>query len=494
MSRTPYIIFYFITYNKRSRGYFHMQYISISCILATIICIWLIIVDIAYFPPHEICRMYGASNAVEMYQDSKKMVLREPIMSDRYMYFQAGMQCFFTSFEKTADIKPEEFLAWIRDNNFFIYFWPNYQDLCCKSEKERHENCDCENIDVRLSSFEDDAYNYHNESRSQSIESNLGATNKNNCMVTLLGNDYILQKRTIRMKVKDKERVNKSRDMYRITIEHKDLMAFVLSRPLFMSFSGSGIAAVIHEDYDRAIGLEEFEDKNERNIFSYFGSSQDRSSHHLLVREFKDGKLSAQNNFSIFSSAKYSTYKDPSKDQLCTLYYLTFLREVHDIPQAYAVNFCVNKKLFDEKRDAVYITLDMNDEDPSLVHKVAMIKDDGRLSLRVNQHDYEMPDEFDIHDPYLTHFDVFFTIAFNIIIIVCLGKNSVSKQSVVFMKRHHIKKRFQSDKTFLHQAFREQVPKMYQYMQTHLDDVICLTAVPNYAKIAYKLGYMNSVL
>jgi len=437
--------------------------------------------------------MHGA---VEMYQDSK-VIPREPIMSDRYMYFQAGMQCFFTSFEKTADIKPDQFLAWIRDNNFFIYFWPNYQDLCCKKEKQEdaaRKNCDCENIDVRLSSFEDDAFEYHNESRSHNIESKLGASNKNNCMVTLLGNDYILQKRTLRMKVQDKERVNKSRDLYRLTVQHEDLMAFVLSRPLFLSFSGSGIAGVIHEDYDNAIGLEEFEDKKERNIFSYFGSSQDPSSHRLLIHDFKDGKLSKQNNFSIFNSPKHSAHKDPSKDQMCTLYYLTFLREVHDIPQAYAVNFCVNKKLLDEKKDAVYITLDMSDEDPLLVRKVAMIKDDGRLMLRVDKQDYEMPDEFDIRDPYLTHFDIFFTIAFNIIIIVCLGKNSISRQSVVFMKRHHIKKRFESDKAFLHQAFREQVPKMYQHMQTNLDDVIGLTAIPNYANIAYKLGYMNTVL
>ena len=434
--------------------------------------------------------------AVEMYQDSKTMNAHDPIISDRYMYFQVGMQCFFTSFEKTADIKPEQFLAWIRDNNFFIYFWPNYQDLCCKSKKENdatRKNCDCENIDVRLSSFEDDGFKYHNESRSESMESNLGATNKNNCMVTLLGNDYILQKRTIRMKVQDKERVNKSREIYRMTIQHKDLMAFVLSRPLFLSYSGSDIMGVIHEDYDKAIGLDDFEDKKERNVFSYFGSSQDHSNHRLLVHDVKDGKLSKQNNFSIFNSSKHPAHKDSSKDQLCTLYYLSFLREVHDIPQAYAVNFCVNKKLFYEKRDAVYITLDMNDEDPLLVHKVAMVKDDGRLVLRVNQQDYEMPDEFDIHDPYLTHFDIFFTIAFNIIIIVCLGKSSVSKQSVVFMKRHHMKKRFETDKAFLHQAFREQVPKMYQYMHKNLDDVMCLTAIPNYAKIAYKLGYMNTV-
>jgi len=443
---------------------------------------------------------------METFENDKQKKQETTVISDRYLLFQAGMQCFFTTFEKTASLKPDAFLNWIRENDHLIYFWPNYQDICCKMNSQDdkdadalgnrtiRDDCDCDNIDIRMSSHEDTGYKYSDETRLTSTDSLLSATNKNNCIVTLLGNDYMVQKRTVKMELRDRERVNKTNEMYRLVIHHEHPISFVLSRPLLLSFSGSGIAAVLHEDYDKATGLEEFEDKKDRNLFSYFFSARDKANHNILVREFKDGKLPMLENTSIFNTSHSShsmTFDGQPKIKACTLYYLSFHREVMQIPHAYAVNFYVNKDLMNEKADAINMTLELEHDNPLLLDTVSFFKQDRTLKLKLNDMVYSLPEEFDVHDPYFSKYDVVFTLAFDVLIIVCLAREVQSDQSIVLTKRYHLKKRFESTKEFLHDAFRTQVPKMYHHIENNKAGEMVLTGIPDYAKLAHNLGYMK---
>lgn len=415
-----------------------------------------------------------------------------PIISDRIYYFKIGLSSLFTDQSKLTKMADTDFLSWIKK---YVYVWPNYQDFCCKSmtNKDDKIDCGCENINLSMSACPDESMHFFNEARINTIEGNVGAPRNTNCMMTILGNNYMFMKRSINITLtRPIDQVGTGDNkLYRLTLIG-NLSSIILSRPLFISFNTNGLYRVIYEDYTKATGVDEFEPKKERNGFAYYDST--KNPQHIYLSKVKDDEIE---NKVIFTESVSNIFKNVSPFQdlhPATIYYLTHKSDVKvSDTDTHTMNLCINKMMYSsEFSTSNTIELITENDDAKFMNGISLKKEeDGILSLIIdNENIYEIPSEFSYNNPNTySKFDIFFSFAMDVITIVCLGTESKTRRNVAYVARYHTKKTFTMKKSTLKNALEARAPNMYNYMETYLKDTMNSTAMPNFAKLGYKLGY-----
>lgn len=417
-----------------------------------------------------------------------------PIISDRIHFFRIGLGDIFTPQKNILNLSDKDFMDWITK---YVYIWPNYQDFCCKAMQNKNEDidCACNNIHILNSSCYDDSMHFFNEPRVNSIEGNIGAPNTSNCTMTLMGNNYLFLKKSISLILYQPILQVGLSDfkLYRLTIT-ENVLSIVLTNPMFMSFNTAGLYQVIHEDIRNPTGMNEYENKKSRNAFAFY-SSLNKEPKHIYLKKINNSE--SLNFFSDTNTNIYRTFEQ-NKRYTATLYYLSYKSEIKNKnSNSNVLSFVINDKSYinDFKiNNKIEIITDKNDS--SHVRVFTVIKNDnGTLFIKINNYNDEeifyIPEEFPyVNAQQLTKFDICITYAFNVLYIVCYGVEKITRKNVCVCVRYHPQnKQLDISKDIIKNVFKNQASSMYYYVENNIKDVMNFTSIPNFAKLAYKLGY-----
>lgn len=415
-----------------------------------------------------------------------------PIMSNRIFYFRIGLANFFTRQDYVTRKSLLEFETWMKDK---IYVWPNYQDICCKSldKGDAELDCACDNINISNSSCLDTSMRFHNEPRLTTIEGNIGAAKNSNCTMTILGNDYMLVKRSLGMKIKEIKQVDIGMmKTFRLNITGQ-VALFALSRPMFLSFNTSGLYRVLHEDKNESSTESEYESPRFSNMFAHFDSTRTRDNI-VYLKQVAHDEIEDMTVFQETNTHIARTF-DPSKlSHPVTLYYLNYRSEVkvYDA-QAHAFNFFVSQKIYNTSfRLSNTIEILTGNERSQEIKSVQLQKTpEGLLELRIDGNLYPLPEDFVYYDPtQYQRFDICFTISYDIVLIACYSIDSQTRKNTCYLTRYNLPRNFRIPKADLLERIKTQAPDMFYTMRNNLKDVMSVTSIPNYAHLAYSLGYV----
>lgn len=419
-----------------------------------------------------------------------------PVRSDRILYFKIGLANFFTTHDKLFMMTMPDFKSYINDK---VYIWPNYQDLCCKTMDNRDSSldCACDDINIHISSCTDDSPGTSNEPRAQTIEEVIGAMKKSNCTMTMFGNEYLLLKKSLVIRLSSPISLvgvgnNK---LYRLSLSGS-ITSFVLSRPLLISFNTSGLYQVVHEDINNPTRANESEQKIHSNTFAFYDSTR-VNDNIVYLRKINHDIVPGFSVYTPTSTNIYNTFKPGTTDMTATLYHLSYKAEVKLYDAiTNTVNLVINQDIFMSAfkvNNVLELVTDI--DDTSIPRTISIRKEfDGILHFMIDGVVYSLPEGFVYYDPsQYERFDIIYTYAYDILLITCLGVESSTRKNVCYVLRHELNKKFQMKKSTMLDIFKNQMPEMHEYM-TRLRDVMNVTCIPNFAQVAYKLGYVFTVV
>ena len=423
-----------------------------------------------------------------------KDIVQGPIMSDRINYFRIGLADFFTRHGYVSRKTKLEFEDYIKDK---VYIWPSYQDICCKSldTGSTDLDCACDNINISNSSCLDNLMKFHNEPRVSTIEGNIGAPKSSNCTMTILGNDYMLMKRSLKMKIKELKQVDiGDNKRFRLNLTGQ-LALFALSRPMFLSFNTNGLYRVVHEDKNNPSTESEYEITNFSNMFANFDSTRTRDNIVYLQQVAHD----EIENLHVFqeTNTHIGRIQDIAKrDHPVTLYYLNYRSEVkvYDA-HTHVINLFVNQKIYNSFIFANTIDILTGNEKSQQIRFVRLHKSQsGILDLIIDDVSYPLPEDFVYYDPkQYQRFDICITISYDIVLIACYCIDSVTRKNICYLSRYNLPRNFGVMKETALEIIKSQSPDMFYMMRNNLKDVMSMTSIPNYAHLAYSLGYVFNI-
>lgn len=423
-----------------------------------------------------------------------KDVVQGPIMSDRINYFRIGLANFFTRHDYVSRKTKLEFDDYIKDK---VYIWPSYQDICCQSldTGTTDLDCACDNINISNSSCLDNLMKFHNESRVSTIEGNIGAPKTSNCTMTILGNDYMLMKRSLKMKIKEIKQVDIGRNKrFRLNLSGQ-LALFALSRPMFLSFNTSGLYRVIHEDKNNPSTENEYEIAKFSNMFANFDSTRTRDNI-VYLQQVAHDEIEGLRVFEETNTHIARTQDIAKKDHPVTLYYLNYRSEVkvYDA-QTHVINLFLNHKIYNSFSLANTIDILTGNDKSQLVRFVRLHKSQsGILDLIIDDIRYPLPEDFIYYDPkQYQRFDICITVSYDIVLIACYCIDSITRKNISYLSRYNLPRSFGMKKETVMEIIKGQSPDMFYMMRNNLKDVMSLTAIPNYAHLAYSLGYVFNI-
>lgn len=420
----------------------------------------------------------------EEFQDSVS-----DVSSDRIIFLKVGLINFFAQEKNVEKLGLAALVQFAADK---ILFWPNYIDLCCKSTVVIDDNgakkaadCDCNNISLLTSSCVDETLTFMNEKRVRTIQGSLGAPTHTNCTLTILGCNYRIMKRSIKMSVKESKHIGAhSTPRFEITMTG-NVAPFILSRPIFVSFNMGGLYQVTYEDF-RVIQTPS-PDPLKRNALAYFDSTS--SEHRIIIK-----KITSDD---VFGREMYvdtpNTISGMSGDTAMTIFYVNFDNEVHQSSMTASV---ASFMLSDETLAQVFqgrsqITFVTGATDSMFCNNIALRqRADGMLVVTIDDIDYELPQGF-VYNGSTTPMSKYHIVAsysYDILTIACFGVLTGTRKNVCYMVRYHTPKIFKMNKDDLLSAVKEN-----GLWVNNMSDVFCATAVPNFALLAYKLGYVFDI-
>jgi hypothetical protein len=425
------------------------------------------------------------------------------IISSRVEYIRQGLVNFFAQRKNVVDVPETVFMDFVKLTTFI---WPNYIDLCCQTTQKITDsgttdvNCDCGNILIDTSSCTDNTLLFMNERKTATITSNLGSVDSKNCMLTLLGNNYTISKRSMKLKITGIEHVgNFTKQRYRLYLEG-NLAAFILSRPLFISFNTEGFYRIIYEDMrTRNNETEIYEDHSVRNAFAYFDSTKG-SQYRVLVEKINNIDLPQSGlKMVVDTDGTLINMKAPLTVPT-TIYYMNYVNEITTASMmSYTATFYIDSFMYgDAFLNRTNINIITSANDSRFVSTVTFRQNiDMSMTLMLDTESYDLPAEFVYYGNANQYdkFHIIITVSYDILNVVCFGVVKNSRKNVAHYARYHIPKVFKMDKTQLINTLQNS--KMQDgrslFMSNEVSDVMNVTAIPNYALLAYKLGYVFDV-
>ncbi len=418
------------------------------------------------------------------------------VLSDRLLYFKIGLANFFTQHDGVLNLNQEDFMKWIKDK---VFIWPSYQDLCCKSLQVENDDgkkkidCNCDNINLSIFSCPEKRLIIYNEPHLNNIEGSVGASNTDNCNMSILGNEYFLLKRSIILRMTEPitEHGLTQNKFLKLKVDGR-LTSVVFSRPMFVSFNTAGLFRIIHEDARNPTLVNDFDIKKDANAFAYFDSNK-TTGNIILLKKIRSDELGEKQVFN-FSRANILHANHKTKANYpCTIYYLSYHSEIklYDASSS-VINFVFDEKIYNENfRFGSMNTYFTNKNDTKFVEKIVIEKkSDNTLSFQLDNTEYNIPSDFAYTDPaQYSRFHIFFTIAYNIILIHCCAVENVTKKHVFISARYHHDKKFEMRKDHLLSSMQDQSPLMHEYITKKLSQNMNVTCIPNYALLANALGY-----
>lgn len=408
------------------------------------------------------------------------------VVSDRIYFIKAGLVNFYAQAKNAIGHNDPEFRTFAEPTAFFH---PNYLDFCCKTtaNSDGRPACEeeCKSISLVTSACTDNRASFINEIRTSTISGDLGTATKDNCAVSILGNTYNLVKRTVNFDkvITDIQQVgNVSQQLFRMTLTGNTVF-FALSRPAFVTFSSAGLYRVIYDDVTKATALQSNEVPKRRHMFAYYTTLE--KENYVYVQ-----KVNAEDieDFQMYQETTTNLLTQ-KKENPITIYYMNYVSELRQPSMvANSVTFVISQYLFATVfKSTTSITISTDTENTQNMSSLVLSQnEDLSLSLNIDDERYEVPDEVRyFEDKDLSDFHVIFTVSYDMITIVVLSRNSITKKNVCSMVRYHSNKVFKMDKALLETALTHhglQIPE-------NLADVMSSTSIPNYAHLALKLGY-----
>jgi len=407
------------------------------------------------------------------------------LASDRVLYLKVGLINFFAQPKNVVNLGQAALMKFAEDK---VLFWPNYIDICCKSTTiiddgnvKKAADCDCDNISLMTSSCVDETLTFMNEKRIRTIQGSIGAPSTANCTMSIFGCDYKIMKRSIKLNIASVLHTGAfSTPRFEVTLIG-NAAPLILSRPIFIAFNMGGLYRTIHED-SKTVELST-EDILTRNALSNFDSTQ---KEHKL-------KLEKIMNADVFGKHIYidtpNTIAGITGEVPLTLFYVNFDNELqHHSMTSNVYSLIIDNdtipRIFDSRTQITILT---GAQDSSYASKLVVKKMVGKgFIIQIDDVDYNIPAGFNIDE--FSKFHITITYSYDILMIVCFGIKAITRKNVCYMTRYHTPKIFQMKKGDLKKAIKENGLK-----PENLHDVFSSTGIPNYALLAYKLGYVFDI-
>lgn len=163
----------------------------------------------------------------------------------------------------------------------------------------------------------------------------------------------------------------------------------------------------------------------------------------------------------------------------------------------HVLNLMIDEKLYNEEfATNNRIEIATAQDHTNYIQRILLTKDDDNiLKLNLDGQIFEIPSDFLYHDPQkFMHFNICFTISHDILIITCFGAERIAdksaQMSVCFQVRRHISNKvFQMRKQRLMDTLSTRSPNMLHLINGRLREAMTISSIPNYALLAYNLGY-----
>lgn len=417
------------------------------------------------------------------------------IISGRFNYFRYGLAALFSD-QKQVRTMPD-FETWITDR---VYIWPSAQDICCSTLDKKLEVCHCDNYFVQNSSCTDNTPYFFGSHVPARIENTLGS---DNCMMSILGNNYKLSKRAIKIQTSNVTVKNGTGDgtYYKIKLT-RDAIYLVLIRPLMMSFGTTGLYEVIHEDSRFPTKGSDYEGGKNANAFAYFDSdyipsdfSEEQNPRNspasIYLRQIDDpamypvstnAKGGAGTNIAKYYNRSYN------KNELtCTIYYINYVSPIKTSDKTSNVfNFYINNTIYNtvftenETSQTFYTDASENSEFISMIKVKRNI--DGNMQVELDNTSFTFPTDFAFYEK--DKFDLFIHISHEVLLLV--GFSEHKNRTRVIVKRYNLDKRLEYNQETLSSTFRTQANSAYHA----LNRLIPIDGIPNFASLFDRLGYV----
>ena len=119
------------------------------------------------------------------------------------------------------------------------------------------------------------------------------------------------------------------------------------------------------------------------------------------------------------------------------------------------------------------------------------------MTFVIDDEELAMPEGFMYYGDsnMFSKFHILITYSFDIVTIACFGIEKETRRNVSFMVRYHVKKTLKTEKEALIKTIKtlQMADGRALFVDDKMDDVMNLTSVPNYALVAYKLGYVFDI-
>lgn len=426
------------------------------------------------------------------------------VISNRIQYVKAGLVNFYAQMDNVDKVTENTFIDFIR---LTIQFWPNYQDLCCSGTVQKTSgsanktvNCDCNNITILNSSCYDNALKFTNEGASKTI-SQIG-TSDNNCMMTILQNDYRLVKRSLNLQIGSTEHVGPiSKQMYKLVIGG-NIAPFVLSRPMFISFNTLGLYRVIYDDYtNRNSMIDGFEDNKTRNVFAFFDSTK-KNGYKMFLEKIKN---SDYKNFELYSDTP-ATINGMTGSSPATIYYVNYQRETKGAnliinSATFFVDNVMYDELFQNNSNISIVTGASNSRYASAITFTQNANES--MSIAVDGETFNIPSEFVYYGTQnnFLKWHIIVTYSFDVLTIVCFGvQKQLGNANISYMVRYHPRRTLNMSKDTLLDTLQKRILSDGRFLfmnktknNDYFSEVMNVTSIPNYAFLAQTLGYTFDV-
>lgn len=437
---------------------------------------------------------FGRNDSLAIKADKDSDIL---LQSDRLYFFKIGLANFFTKQNGVSSFSNPEFVRWIKKR---AYFWPNNQDICCKSlESEYNLKCNCGYLHIADTSSPDPSAPYMDEAKYVSIQSITGPSNKDLCSVTVLENDYIFLKRSIILNVPHKIEEIGIGNNKKIRLHiNGHIPSLVLSRPLFISFNNRGLFQVLHEDFNNQTQVNEYDNNKQRNIFAFYDSTK-RNKLFLILKKVPQNAIEGRTFYTKTNKSLVREHKPQNPNINATIYYLNYRSEIKAYDSyTHTINLLISDTVYNDsfKLNDTFMFAGSEQNNTNFISTIGVQKSpEGRIIFLVDDKEYRIPEEFRYHDPQVFRkFHICFTLTYDILLIHCLGIEKNQNKNVCYAVRHHLSKRFKAKKSDILANITENIPEMDNIFKNKtVKPSINVTCIPNYAILAQRLGYNFNV-
>ena len=191
---------------------------------------------------------------------------------------------------------------------------------------------------------------------------------------------------------------------------------------------------------------------------------------------------------------------NPRKSQEnVTIYYLDYKSEIRVIDSnSHTINFIIDEQIYKdafERIDGITINGIKNDRTQFIQSVILRKTNQGIIEILVDDTTYNLPSQFRYYDPSAySKFTFVVTLTYDILLIHCFAVLRIDNRNVCFTVRYHLPKILKTKKTDIITTIKDNIPMMDNLFQKReLMNVFNVTCIPNYAKLAQRLGFSFNI-